>query len=85
MYTLPDAIASQMGRVMPLWFYEGQVRACAVAVVWRCGRAVGWWRREEEAAAPRRVLTAPPPAHAQTMLLAIGSCTANWLFTALFR
>lgn len=41
LYTLPDAIAAQLGRVMPFWFYEGQ-----------------------------------------TMLLAIGSCTINWLFTA---
>ncbi|KAL4854407.1 hypothetical protein ACK3TF_004916 [Chlorella vulgaris] len=40
-YTLPDAIAAALGRVMPFWFYEGQ-----------------------------------------TMLLAIGSCTMNWLFTA---
>ena len=24
-YTLPDAIAAQLGRVMPIWFYEGQV------------------------------------------------------------
>ncbi|KAL4446293.1 hypothetical protein ABPG77_003100 [Micractinium sp. CCAP 211/92] len=41
LYTLPDAIAAQLGRVMPYWFYEGQ-----------------------------------------TMLLAIGLCTLNWLFTA---
>jgi hypothetical protein len=40
-YTLPDAIAAALGRVMPFWFYEGQ-----------------------------------------TMLLAIGACTMNWLFTA---
>ena len=26
-YTLPDAVAAQLGRVMPIWFYEGQVRA----------------------------------------------------------
>ena len=26
-YTAPDAIAAQLGRVIPLWFYEGQVRA----------------------------------------------------------
>lgn len=26
LYTLPDAIAAQLGRVMPFWFYEGQVR-----------------------------------------------------------
>ena len=25
-YTLPDTIAAQLGRVMPIWFYEGQVR-----------------------------------------------------------
>lgn len=25
-YTLPDFVASQLGRVMPFWFYEGQVR-----------------------------------------------------------
>lgn len=24
-YTLPDAVAAQLGRVMPIWFYEGQV------------------------------------------------------------
>lgn len=23
-YTLPDAVAAQLGRVMPIWFYEGQ-------------------------------------------------------------
>lgn len=43
-YTLPDALASQFGKVLPFWFYEGQ-----------------------------------------TMLLAIGSCTTNFLVTALFR
>ncbi len=31
-YTLPDAIAAQLGRVLPFWFYEGQVRC--VCVVW---------------------------------------------------
>ncbi len=29
LYTLPDAIAAQLGRVMPYWFYEGQVRFCS--------------------------------------------------------
>lgn len=28
LYTLPDAIAAAMGRVMPIWFYEGQVGSC---------------------------------------------------------
>ncbi|EFN52222.1 hypothetical protein CHLNCDRAFT_139072 [Chlorella variabilis] len=46
-YTLPDAIAASMGRVMPAAFYEGQAL--------------------------------------QTMLLAIGSCILNWLFTAFTR
>lgn len=27
LYTVPDAVAAQLGRVMPLWFYEGQVGA----------------------------------------------------------
>jgi hypothetical protein len=44
LYTAPDAIAAQLNRVMPYWFYEGQ-----------------------------------------SMLLAIGSCTVNWAFSALFR
>jgi hypothetical protein len=44
LYTLPDAVAANMGRVLPLWFYE-----------------------------------------AQNQLLAIGSCTLNWAFTAAFR
>lgn len=39
-YTMPDAIAAQLGRVLPFWFYEGQ-----------------------------------------SMVLAIGTCTMNWLFT----
>lgn len=29
LYTLPDFIAAQLGRVMPFWFYEGQVRVAA--------------------------------------------------------
>ena len=44
LYTAPDAIAAQLNKVLPLWFYEGQ-----------------------------------------TMLLAIGSCVFNWLFTAVYR
>jgi hypothetical protein len=43
-YTLPDAIASALGRVLPVAFYEGQ-----------------------------------------SMLLALGACTCNWLFTAFTR
>ncbi|KAI7841013.1 hypothetical protein COHA_005241 [Chlorella ohadii] len=43
-YTLPDAVAAQLGRIMPIWFYEGQ-----------------------------------------SMLLAIGTCTMNWLFTGFTR
>lgn len=44
LYTAPDAIAAQLNRVLPLWFYEGQ-----------------------------------------TILLAIGSCMMNLIFTSLFR
>lgn len=43
-YSAPDAIAEQMGRVLPLWFYEGQ-----------------------------------------NILLALGSASMNYLFTALTR
>lgn len=32
-YTLPDAVAAAAGRVMPAWFYEGQVRC----LVWKGG------------------------------------------------
>ena len=46
-YTLPDAIAAALGRVMPYWFYEGQVGRAAprmpavmARVCCRCAAAV---------------------------------------------
>ena len=30
LYTAPDAIASALGRVLPLWFYEGQTMLLAL-------------------------------------------------------
>lgn len=29
-YTAPDALASALGRVLPLWFYEGQAMLLAI-------------------------------------------------------
>lgn len=94
-YTIPDAVAAAMGRVMPVWFYEGQVRcglglalgagACRRAAM-HAGQAACGLHGGVAACAVLPALTLAAwlrcaPAPAQTMLLAIGTCTFNYLFT----
>ena len=145
LYTLPDLVASMLGRSMPIWFYESQASSPAGAAAQHAapalsqspvashaglqrsvppwiresqGSAVCWMRagrqgqrqpRHQGRRAPRWLapkqrlpprspqmpgqlghrsvayLPSPLPLLLQNMLLAIGTCTFNYVITAFYR
>ena len=83
-----------MGRVMPLWFYDGQVGGCApqqstlrgMRVFVAGGKGGGACACASVGGLPYSPSEQPARLPClQTMLLAIGTCTFNWLFTAFTR